>query len=175
MAQGHPIPGRGSGRVTLRRIAVRAAAIIGVFVVGFLLGELDDSPDANIGLGLAVFAAVALTVAVGALVDGRRSGTRAALLWWLGAVAAAVVVDLVRQVWEWWQLRDDPPLPPGLESVTSVGALMTDVTASLVVAMVFGASAALLGGVVGGSLHRPGGGSASRDVDPDTAAEPTKP
>lgn len=77
----------------VRFVLVRAAAAVLVIPLSSLLATLDDSPDANLGLGLLLLLAPLLVMAVWAAVDGARSGRGGRQV--LPLAAAWMVVDVL--------------------------------------------------------------------------------
>lgn len=78
-------------------VAVGTTALVLLAGIGWLISATDDSPDANIGLGLLLLGSFVLTVVVWAGVDGLRTvrkgrPDREGLLVWLVSAAAFAVL-----------------------------------------------------------------------------------
>jgi hypothetical protein len=79
-------------------VAVRTAALVALAAAGWLVSAVDDSPDANIGLGLLLIGSMLLGVVAWGAADGVRSVRRGRpdreglLVWLLTAAAVGVLV-----------------------------------------------------------------------------------
>ena len=82
-------------------VAVRTAGLVGLAAAAWLVAAADDSPDANIGLGMLLLAGFVLAVAAWGAVDGVRSARRGRpdreglLAWLLSSAAFALLTSLV--------------------------------------------------------------------------------
>jgi len=87
-----------------RPAAVRSAGFLAVAVTGWLVSAADDSPDADIGLGMLLMAWLLLTAAVWAGADGWRSAGQGRpdreglLVWLLAAAAFGVLISVATGV-----------------------------------------------------------------------------
>lgn len=79
----HPLRG------ALVRIAVRTVVLVGIDVAALGLSSLSTSNDPNIGLGLIIFALIAVVSGAGGILDGRRYSFVAAAWPWLPIAALA--------------------------------------------------------------------------------------
>lgn len=84
-------------RAPIGPVAVRTAGLAAVAGAGSLVAAADDSPDANIGLGILLLGVLVLTVVLWGGVDGVRTARRGRpdreglLVWLLTAAAFGVL------------------------------------------------------------------------------------
>lgn len=81
--------------MSLRSILVRAGALSGVLLLGEVAALLWRTPDANIGLGLLVFAVCFVVAGLLGIFDGRRGSLRSLTPGWLLVAGAVGVVGAV--------------------------------------------------------------------------------
>ena len=85
-------------RALVRPVVVRTAGLAGLAAAAWLVSAVDDSPEANIGLGLALLGSLVMAVVLWGGADGVRSARRGRpdheglLVWLLSAAAFGVLV-----------------------------------------------------------------------------------
>ena len=85
-------------------VAVRTAGLAALAVVGWAVAAADDSPDANIGLGMLLLGSLVLAVAAWGGIDGVRSvrqgrpDREGVLVWLLSAAGFGLLAAVVTGV-----------------------------------------------------------------------------
>jgi len=124
---------------TLRDIAVRTAILLGFNLSAlWMLGRFDNSPDANIGAGLLIFAGILMLGGLGGLCDGWRGGFARLTVTW-SATAVLTAIGMIAVI--------DPALPVDvdvfLSDLRDLGGFLTALVAI----------PALLGGALGALIR----------------------